>query len=227
MCNPPEKESSLAPVAKAAAFLRLLLRPAVARRLGTLVTEGYLAETGWVRSVLATGVLDAAGAPQPWTTLPFIDFIRPRLRQEWTVFEYGAGASTLFYARRVSRVFAVEHDEAFARALQPRLPANAAVLVRAVGSDAYVRAALECVPPPALVVVDGRDRLRCIEAVVPALATDAVLVLDDAERADYAPATSRLRAAGFRAVEFWGLPPGGVRNKCTTVFYRANNVLGL
>jgi len=227
MSAAPEDHRPLPPATKAWRFLRLLARPSLARKLGTLVTEGYLERTGWVRSVQEGAVAAADGAALPWTTLPFIDFIAPRLKPEWTVFEYGAGASTRFYAARVATVLAVEHDDNFAKALAPRLPKNARLLVRAEGDASYINAAAECLPRPDLVSVDGRDRVRCVQAALGALAPSGVLVLDDAERPEYAPAWTALRAAGFRAVEFWGLAPGGVERKCTAVFYRDGNGLGL
>jgi hypothetical protein len=223
----PEFPRPLSPPRKAWRFFRLLLRPAVARKLGTLATEGYLAETGWTRSVASGTVVDRQGAPLPWATLPFVDFIAPRLRSSWNVFEYGAGASTRFFASRVREVVAVEHDEGFAARLRPQLPANARLLVRARGSATYVAAVAECDPPLELVSVDGEDRVRCIDAALPRLAPGGVLVLDDAERPEYGPAVVALAKAGFRAVEFWGVAPGGVMRKCTSVFYRPDNVLGL
>jgi len=227
MSDAPDPPRSLSPARKAWRFLCLLARPALARKLGTLATTGYLAETGWVRSVLDDAVVDARGAPLPWATLPFTDFIAPRLRADWHVFEYGAGASTLFYAARVRAVLAVEHDEAFAAQLRPRLPAHARLLMRALVADAYPDAIGECAPPPELVSVDGRDRVRCVAAALGRLAPGGVLVLDDSERPEYAPALAALTAAGFRAVEFWGLAPGWVERKCTSVFYRRENVVGL
>lgn len=227
MSTTPDSPPRLSAAGKAWRFLCLLSRPAVARKLGTLTTEGYLAETGWIRSVAERAVVDASGAPLPWATLPFVDFITPRLRPEWTVFEYGAGASTLFYAARVHAVVAVEHDGEFAAALRPRLPAHAQVLVRAPDAGAYAGAILDCATPPEFVSVDGLDRVQCVQVAISHLAPGGVLVLDDAERLEYAAALAVLKNAGFRAVEFWGLAPGWVRRKCTTVFYRSENVLGL
>jgi len=227
MSNPPDRPRPLSPVQKAGRLLRLLARPALARKLGTLVTEGYLAETGWVRSVCSGTVVDARGEALPWATFAFIDFITPRLQAHWTVFEYGAGASTVFFGRRVATVTAVEHDESFAARLRPGLGPNVHLLLRAAESAGYAGAVGECRVRPDIVCVDGVDRLRCIDAALPAMAVGAVLVLDDAERSEYAPGISRLRAAGFRVVEFWGLSPGWVARKCTSVFYRDANILGL
>ncbi len=212
---------------KALRFLALLTRARVARKLGTLVTDGYLAETGWVRSLERDEIVDAAGEPLPWATLPFVDFIAPRLRAEWSVFEYGAGASTLFYAKRVRRVTAVEHDARFAAQLRARLPGNAEVRVCAASGEDYAAEVGRGTTEPELVSVDGEHRELCVARAMGRLAPGGVLVLDDAERGEYAGARKMLAAAGFRAVEFWGLAAGGVRRKCTSVFYREGNVLGL
>ena len=212
---------------KGGAFLRLLLRPRFARKLGTLATAGYLAETGWVRSVLRTeGSIDAEHA-LPWATFPYIAFIAPRLRPAMRVFEFGAGSSTLYYARRVAAVVAVEHDAEFHRRLQPFLPANARVQVEPPDSAAYLAAIAAAGADFDLVVVDGRDRVRCVAAALPCLAAGGVIVLDDAERADYAPAVAQLQQAGFRRLDFWGTAPGVVYTKSTAVFYRPGNCLEL
>ena len=227
MSDAPEPLPPLSPARKAWRFFCLLLRPMIARKLGTLVTEGYLADSGWVRSVAEARVVDAAGAPLPWATLPFVDFVAPRLRSGWTVFEYGAGASTLFYASRVRAVVAVEHNERFAAELRPRLPSNVQVLVREKDAVDYCEAVKNCDVRPVLVSVDGEDRNRCVSAAIRGMSDDGVLVLDDADRPEYRLAHEILTGAGFRSVEFWGLAPGMVTRKCTTVFYRRDNVLGL
>lgn len=226
MSDAPEPPSPSPPV-KTWRFARLLLRPALARKLGTLVTDGYLAETGWVRSVISHDLVDAEGEAVPWMTQPFLDFLRPRIQPHWQVFEYGAGTSTLFFARRTAAVLAVEHDAAFAAELSARLPAKARVIVWPESSAEYAGAVAHMRPPPHLVCVDGRNRVRCVAAALPCLDPAGVLVLDDAERPEYAAALVHLRQAGFRSVEFHGLAPGQVRRKCTAVFYRADNVLGL
>ena len=225
MPDAPEPPSQSPPV-KAWRFARLLLRPALARELGTLVTEGYLEETGWVRSVVSHELVDAEGGAVPWLMQPCSDFLRPWIQPHWRVFEYGAGASTLFFAGRTAAVLAVEHDAAFATELSARLPANAQVIVWPASSAEYAGAVAQ-MQPPHLVCIDGRNRMRCVAAALPCLDPPGVLVLDDAERPEYAGAVVQSRQAGFRSVEFHRLAPGQVRRKCTAVFYRADNILGL
>jgi hypothetical protein len=198
----------------------------VARALARLA-DGYLTETGWLRSAAAGEVVNARGEPVPWATCPFIEFIAPRLRPEWGVFEYGAGASTRFYAARVADVRAVEHDAAFAARLRPLLPANARVAVRPEGSDEYLAEIAAMAAPPEIVCIDGRDRVRCAAFAIRHAAPAGVIVFDDTERPQYAPALAVLAAAGFRRIEFWGMSPGSELHRATTIFYRPENVLGI
>lgn len=227
MSGPSNLHRDLPPLRKLLRLAGLGLRPRAARRLVTLATDGYLAETGWVESAARGEVVDQDGRPVPWATLPFIAFLAPRLRRTWTLFEYGAGASTLYYAERVARVVAVENDPGFAANLRPRLPQNVTLHVASAPSAEYVLAVHRCERRPELVSIDGRERVACVQAAIEHLAGDGVIVLDDAERGEYAGAPAALQQAGFRGIEFWGVAPGEVRTKCTAVFYRRDNVLAL
>jgi SAM-dependent methyltransferase len=49
----------------------------------------------------------------PWISFPAIDLLERRLSPQTRVFEYGAGGSTVFFARRAKSVISVEHDPAW------------------------------------------------------------------------------------------------------------------
>jgi len=227
MCGKINPLAPLSPSRKAWMFLCLLSHPKFARKLGTLVTEGYLARSGWVRSVLTDRIVDADGNPVPWMSRPFIDFIEPRLHRGMNVFEYGSGASTLFLAQRVGQVFAVEDDIDFASVLMPQLPVNAQVVVHGRGTAGYIEASARMNPLPQLVFVDGSDRVECATASLSVLAADAVLILDDSELPEYSIIREKMNTTGFRALDFWGIACTRVERRCTTIFYRDNNALGI
>jgi len=227
MSPAPESPRRLSAARKAWRFLCLLAQPRLARKLGTLVTEGYLAQTGWVRSVLSGEIVGADGEPVPWMTRSFIDFIAPRLNPKMRVFEYGAGASTLFYALHVGEVLAVEHDARFAARLRPRLPANARVCVCPERSEDYANAIAQMENAPNLVSIDGLDRVRCLTAALKHATSDAVIVFDDTQLPEYAQIYRVMRDGGFRALDFWGLAAMRVEYRSTTVFYRPDNGLGI
>ncbi|MEY4489887.1 MAG: hypothetical protein RIQ79_2395 [Verrucomicrobiota bacterium] len=223
--NPDSANSASRPALKWR-FARVMLNRRFATQLARMTLDGYLAEVGWTRSVLDQSIVGRDGSAVPWATYSFIEFIGPRLCKDFKIFEYGSGASTSYYAERVSSVVALEHDGTFAARLRPNLPANVDLWERPLGPE-YINAIAELREPPSLVSVDGRNRVACVEAACGRLASDGVLVLDDTERPDYEPACEAMKKHGFKRLDFWGFAPGQVERRCTTVFYRSENVLGL
>jgi hypothetical protein len=204
-----------------------MLSPSLVRRLISTATTGYLWETGWIQSVRAKAVVDATGKPIPWATFPYLAFVTPRLKTEWRVFEYGAGASTLFYSGYVDHVTAVEHDVDFANALGQLTPKNVSLICPGAPAEEYINAIDRSGSRFDLIVVDGIYRNECIEKAISKVTEFGVVVLDDAERNDYAHGVHLLHDAGFKELPFWGLAAGVIGQKCTCVYYRKNNVLGL
>jgi hypothetical protein len=154
----------------------------------------------------------------PWWTYGAIEevdrFLAAR-EGKARVFEFGAGASTLWLAERAGEIHSVEHDLAFVEMLEPRLKPLENVHLRPVAAvpiegdagpagDApltsgragyegqdftdYV-AAIDAVGGPFdLIIVDGRARDACLRAAVPHLADDGVILFDNAGRDRYQPA---------------------------------------
>jgi len=183
---------------------------------------------GWFRSRREQRCVDLAGNPIPWLTYPAIEFLARRVRPDLTVFEYGSGASTLWWASRVARVVAVEHDAGWARDLSGRLPANASVHhVPLEGGEGYARAAAAQGMLFDVVVIDGRDRVRCVPAAIEALRPAGVIVFDNTDRPQYAEGDRLLAAAGFRRIDFVGMAPMSDQKTQTSIYYRSDGCLGI
>jgi hypothetical protein len=145
-------------------------------------------------------------------------------REPVRAFEYGAGASTFWLARRVAEVHSVEHDRAFAASLGPALagyPAASLHIVPAVptshpavpsakeghrGLDfADYVAAIDEVPGAFdLIVIDGRAREACLAVAIGRLAYGGLIVFDNSLRSRYRAA---IRTAGLRERRYFGLTP--------------------
>ncbi len=196
--------------------------------LRALAREGELRDAGWFRS-RATGLpVDSAGAPLPWYTYAAIRFLAGRVDSRWSVFEYGSGHSTLWWAARVARVVSCEHDAAWHAQLLPQLPAHVESLHVALDSpDPYAACVARFPGGFEVVVIDGRERVACARYAPIALTHDGVIIWDNSDREDYQPGFEHLRTTGFRRLDFWGLGPINTYGWCTSVFYRADNVLGL
>lgn len=141
------------------------------------------------------------------------------------VFEFGAGASTLWLARRASEVHSVEHDQAFAARVRELLdgtervslhavaptPATAATTVRSgrrghqdLDFADYVATIDQVGGMFDLVVVDGRARVECLNRALDHLEPGGLVVFDNIRRRRYREV---LRRPGLRVELLRGATP--------------------
>ena len=189
---------------------------------------GYLERVGWMRTMLSRESVDAGGRPIPWITYPALRFLTPRVTSGMVVFEYGSGNSTLWWSERTARVVSCEHDKEWYADFSSKVPANTTYLLRrAKNSSAYAEEIGNYTNMFDIIVIDGRDRNNCIRNGMGALRSKGVVVWDNSDRAEYLEGYELLGSAGFKRLDFWGMGPLSTREWCTSVFYRADNCLGI
>lgn len=144
----------------------------------------------WVGSLLAihdTGKM--IGLDLPWWNVAATREIEAFLaaRPGARVFEWGAGASTVWLARRAGSVLSVEHDPDWLAILQrqTRSFANVTLLHRERTGGAYIGEIASQEGRFDLIVVDGRDRIACLVAARVRLAPGGLIVFDDSGRQRY------------------------------------------
>jgi len=196
--------------------------------LVSLARTGYLRETGWLRSYLRSSAMDAGGQPIPWIVYPCIHFLAGRIHQELTVFEYGCGNSTLWWASRVKHVVACEHDRAWYEKVRNEIPGNVTLKHFELSPDgAYARSICDYRNSLDIVMIDGRDRVNCAKHAIHALNEHGVIIWDNSERKEDAAGQAFLMQAGFRRLDFYGLGPINPYAWQTSIFYRPSNCLGI
>ncbi|HTM97632.1 MAG TPA: hypothetical protein VL088_02760 [Pedobacter sp.] len=215
-------------MSKLKALANLITKP---KRLFSLLShghKGYLDTIGWFKAFDNQQAVDGKGLPIPWVTYSFIDFIKPRLTKDLTIFEYGSGNSTLFYAKNVRRVVSVEHDEAWFHKIVKEKAENAEMIFCKLDTDGdYSKKAASLGEKFDIIIVDGRDRVNCCKYGVDALTEKGVIVLDDSERESYHGARVFLLKQGFKELSFSGISPGLFYEKATSVFYKTDNCLAI
>jgi len=213
-------------LSKLKALATLLTKP---KRLFSLLShghKGYLDSIGWFKAFDTHQAVDGNGLPIPWVTYSFIDFIKPRLTKEMSIFEYGSGNSTLFYAKNVRRVVSVEHDKAWHAKIVKQKAENAEMIFCELDkAGLYSKKAASLDEKFDVIIVDGRDRVNCCKFGIEGLTPTGVIVLDDSERENYNEARTFLKQQGFKEISFSGISPGLFYEKSTSVFYKANNCL--
>ena len=83
---------------------------------------------------------------KPWMTFAACEFLSGWLRRDMSVFEWGNGGSTVFFAKHAARVTAVEHEEAWAAQVR-----------EAISGRGITNAQLEHLPPEPDAAAEGWD----------------------------------------------------------------------
>lgn len=194
----------------------------------SLKHSGPLFEDGWFRSNREKSSVDANGEPIPWITYPALDFIRKRITANLTVFEYGSGGSTTWWANRVKNVISVEHDHEWYEKIKLIQRNNVKLRhINLIYGGEYSKSIREYGVHFDIVVVDGRDRVSCIKHCVDFLKPNGIIILDNSDRTEYADGITFLQGKGFRRIEFVGFCPIVNFKSETSIFYRSNNVFGI
>lgn len=157
----------------------------------------------------------------PWLPFGLIDELSTMVGPGARVFEYGGGGSTLWFLDRGASVVTVEHDRTWARALSNAIaPDRWEMLERSSDNafDDYV-AAIRAFPDCSfdVVVVDGRERARCLLSALEKVKPGGLLILDDSDRVRYADAMDQV---DWPRRDFVGFAPAKPTLAYTTVFTR-------
>jgi predicted O-methyltransferase YrrM len=138
----------------------------------------------------------------PWLTPKAIELLKQRLSPADTVFEWGAGRSTVWLARRTSRVTSIGHDPAWFERIQEQagrqgLTNVALTLVRdgdgPPATSRYLNPIYQLDAAPDVILVDGLHRQHCALAAVTKIKAGGMLVIDNANW--YLPSPSRSPAS--------------------------------
>jgi tRNA A58 N-methylase Trm61 len=190
--------------------------------------KGPLHDDGWFRSFDEHRSVDLQGRPIPFITYPAMAFLSRRIRPGMAVFEYGSGASTLWWSSRAARVVSCEHNREWFEKVSAQAPDNVQILYQPLDPPGAYAAKISGFPNQFdIVVIDGRDRVNCARTCLPALKPDGVIVWDNSDRDKYGPGYQFLLENGFHRVDFIGLAPIENNRSETSIFYRPDNCLAL
>lgn len=181
-------------------------------RIGLLEKLDKRAKTNlyfhYVRSLFAIYQLDDMIALDvPWWTYSAIDVINKHiegLTYKPHIFEYGSGASTLWLAKRSEKLISIEHDKIWFEKLKNKLIDYPHVeLLFCQGKiakdekkyrsakmpkysfESYVKTIQDFQQSFDIIIIDGRSREACLEACLPFLKPQGLIVFDNSDRKRY------------------------------------------
>ena len=182
---------------------------------------------GWHESLHKGHPTDKSGSPAPWYTYAAMDWLMPRVRPSDTVFEFGAGYSTVWYSQHVKEVVAVEHNRKWLDEVKTMVGSNVTILFRTTsGTDATVEGkspyhdALCGYPPQSfdIIVIDGMERVQCAYAAPSRLRDGGIILFDNSDRIAYRPGIDYLHEQGFGRLDFYGFVSQMGQRTCSSIF---------
>lgn len=185
----------------------------------------YLEASGWVNSLKIDKPVNADGQPVPWYSYPAIEFIEDKLHKNFSVFEYGAGQSTLWYSQRVGQVISVESNQSYFQTIHNNLPSNVQIFLHTDPTE-YAEKILQF-PDRSfdVIVIDGINRVKCTQLAYQKWKNTGFIIFDNADRVANDAALIFLHDQDLQRIDFYGLPPTQKYKTCTSIFFHDHNFL--
>jgi hypothetical protein len=148
--------------------------------------------------------VNGRGEYQPWLTYPMIEFLNGLDFASKRIFEFGAGASTLYWAKRAHEVVSVEFDRSWYQSLLSIVPSNVKLFYEPDGRR-YAGKVGDGLGKFDVIVIDGAERYRSAEAARSAINPGGMIILDNAEW--YPNTADLLSSEGFIEIRMSGFSP--------------------
>ena len=163
--------------------------------------------------------VDVLGNPLPWFTYPAIEFLKQLNLIGLSVFEWGMGNSTLYFAPKVKHVLSIEHNKEWFDLISKNLPKNVtAILESAADYDKYP---LKENRKFDLIIVDGIKRKECLNIAPKLLTENGLIIFDNSDRNP--ELCENLRNENFLETDFHGFGPINPYTWTTSIFFKRNN----
>lgn len=157
---------------------RGLMPVAVRKSLAAYRTLAF--RLGHLRSLRESACVAADGSPLPWYTYPAIDYLEQLDLSALSVFEFGSGNSTRYWARRCKTLVSVEDNREWYDKVKPTLPANVEYRFEQ-GSEEYAGAIQRFPHKFDIIAIDGNYRLECARVALRHLSPGGFIILDNSD----------------------------------------------
>ena len=145
-------------------------------RAWLILSRGF----GHFRSLREHACVASDGTPLPWYTYPAIEYLEQLDLSQLSVFEYGSGNSTRYWARRCARVVSVEDNRDWYEKVRPGLPAHVDYLFVEGVAD-YTGAIRRTGQKFDIIAIDGNYRQECAHVALAHLNPGGFIILDNSD----------------------------------------------
>jgi len=174
-------------------------------------------EFGQLQSMKKRTSIDSKGEPIPWYTYPAIEYIKQLDFSNKSIFEYGSGNSSKFWAKRCKTLVSVEDDREWYSNVKDDISAIAEYRF-CESKEAYIQSIRASSSAFDVIIVDGSHRYECAFESINKLRDDGFIILDNS---DWLGETSKLlRDADLIEVDMSGFGPINGYTWTTSFYFR-------
>lgn len=172
---------------------------------------------GQFRTMHRAECVDSTNARIPWYTYPAIEYLNNMDFSGKSVFEFGSGNSSAYWAKKAKSVHSVEHHREWYAKVTSGMAGNQIVEL-CESEQEYLNAIRRTTGKFDVIIIDGLLREKCAKLVQGHLADDGIVILDNA---DWYKETSRYlrEELNLLEVDFHGFGPINAYTWTTSIFF--------
>ena len=152
----------------------------------------------------------------PWYTYPAIEFLSQFDFSACSMFEYGSGNSSFFWAKRARKILSVESDAAWYSKIESAKLENQEIMLKTSLKD-YVESIHLKDEKYDVVIVDADYRFNCAKEAVQRVNPGGIIILDNSDW--YPGVISYLVENRFSQIDFIGWGPVNSYAWSTSLFF--------
>lgn len=199
----------------------------------------------WIRSFSSGLSQDENGNFIPWMTYEAIKNLKEILTTKDSIFEFGCGTSTIFFAQNTKLVISIETNRNWFEIICKKIRTlkltkiefkisdsfkklyddifiygNVIILLLENGqnNNLYQKTVNQFNKKFDYVIIDSLKRLECCHESISNIKDNGIIILDDSQRNSYKKIYDFFNKNGYKFTEFWGIAPGQIKIKNTTFF---------
>ncbi|WP_297337962.1 hypothetical protein [Algoriphagus sp.] len=146
----------------------------------------------------------------PWMTIPAVNFLDKLIKEDFKIYEYGSGASTIYFLKKGVKIYSAEHSKDWFEILEQYInnsfpgsnPVKLFEPVRSISSEAiyskkdpkYINFDFTQYVNSInrfddhffdIIVIDGRVRIACLRQSINKLKEGGFIIFDNGDRNEY------------------------------------------
>lgn len=170
-----------------------------------------------LKSVLKWSCIDRNGNPIPWYTYPAIEYLTQLDFSGKTVFEYGSGNSSLFWAARSEKVVSIENNRKWHTKISSNHNFKNLSIILEEENDLYVKSIADHGEFD-VIIIDGSHREECAHYAIKYLNPGGFVILDNS---DWFPEVAQFlrESLNLIQVDMKGFAPINFYTSTTSIFF--------